>query len=240
MFAVAPGATLMGFQQTPQPQDALEEAADAGVDVISCSWGWDGEQSFPAVEASIRSIIEEGKIVLFASGNGQRAWPGSMPQVLSIGGVYANEAAELEASNYSSGYTSDLYPERRVPDVSGLVGQKPRAIYIMMPCPPSSRWTDSAGRLPRQGRDDRDRRLGWRERHEQRDAAGGWGGGAAPQEGSREGPRKLTLSDVRSILQKTAVPVQKGNNAQGFPAVGHPNIAVGFGLVDVTAALAEI
>jgi len=72
VFAVAPKATVLGFQHTPQPQDAIEEAADAGVDILSCSWGWDHEQSFPLVELSIRDVVREGKIVLFATGNGHR------------------------------------------------------------------------------------------------------------------------------------------------------------------------
>jgi len=52
--------------------------------------------------------------------------------------------------------------------------------------------------------------------------------------------KALTCDDVRNILQDTAVPVQTGNNAQGFPAVGHPNVAVGFGLVNAAAALAKV
>ena len=128
---------MLGFQHTPQPQDAIEEAADAGVDIISCSWGWDHEQSFPTIELTIRDVVSEGKIVLFATGNGQQAWPGSMPEVISIGGVFADGNDALEASNFASGYTSDLYPNRKVPDVCGLCGQKPRAVYIMMPCPPN-------------------------------------------------------------------------------------------------------
>jgi hypothetical protein len=39
--------------------------------------------------------MEEGKIVLFAAGNGHQAWPRSMPEVLSIGGVYVNAAGEF-------------------------------------------------------------------------------------------------------------------------------------------------
>ena len=114
----------------------MEDAADANVDIISCSWGWDYEQSFPVLEATIRDIVNEGKIVLFASGNGHQAWPGSMPDILSIGGAFWNEHHEFEASNYASGFMSNLYPPRRVPDVSALCGQKPKGIYIMMPCPP--------------------------------------------------------------------------------------------------------
>ena len=121
-FAVAPKVTVLGYKQTEQPQDALEEAAAAGADIISCSWGWDNEQAFPVLEATIRSIVRDGKIVLFSAGNGEMSWPGSMPEILSIGGVYADEQGKLQASNYASGYNSSLYPGRRIPDVSGLCG----------------------------------------------------------------------------------------------------------------------
>lgn len=59
VFAVAPKATVLGFQHTPQPQDAIEEAADAGVDILSCSWGWDHEQSSRC--SSFRSATWCGK-----------------------------------------------------------------------------------------------------------------------------------------------------------------------------------
>lgn len=108
VFATAPKVELLGFQQTDPPQDALEDAADANVDVITCSWGWDREQLFPLVQASLLSIINEGKIVLFAAGNGQYAWPGSEPDVISVGGVYSNAARALEASDYASGYMSGM------------------------------------------------------------------------------------------------------------------------------------
>ena len=241
VFAVAPKATVLGFQHTPQPQDAIEEAADAGVDILSCSWGWDHEQSFPLVELSIRDVVREGKIVLFATGNGQLAWPGSMPEVISIGGVFADKDGTLEASNFASGYTSDLYPNRKVPDICGLCGQKPLAIYIMMPCPPNCELDNGLGGQAFPDKDETAKNDGW---------VGASGtSSATPQvagvvalmvEKARSKNRVLTNQDVRQILQSTGVPVQKGNNAQGFPAVGHPNVAVGHGLVDATAALAQV
>ena len=231
----------MGYRHTNPPQDALEQAADDGVDIISCSWGWAHEQSFPNLELSIRDIVRENKIVLFASGNGQHAWPGSMPEIISIGGVFADSQNALEASNYASGYTSDLYPIRKVPDVCGLVGQKPNAIYIMMPCPPGCKMDKEFGGASFPDHDDTTKNDGW---------VGASGtSSATPQiagvvallvEKARAAGKVLTNDDVRQILQSTAVSVQKGNNAQGFPAVGHPNVAVGHGLVNAAAALAKI
>jgi subtilisin family serine protease len=164
-----------------------------------------------------------------------------MPEVISIGGVYADEQGALEASNYASGYTSDLYPSRKVPDVCGLVGQKPHAIYIMMPCPPGSTMDRQLGGKPFPDRDETKVSDGW---------VGASGtSSATPQiagiaalllERARSKGRNLALGDIRGLLQSTAVPVQRGNNAQGFPAVGHPNVAVGYGLVNATEALAKV
>jgi serine protease AprX len=240
VFAVAPGATVLGFKQTDPPQNALEDAADAGVDIISCSWGWDYEQSFPILEATLQDIIREGKVVLFASGNGQQAWPGSMREVLSIGGVYADQNSQLEASNYASGFTSNLYPGRRVPDVSGLCGQKPKAVYIVMPCPPGCELDQSfAGTFPNgDGTKSND---GWVGASGTSSATPQIAGVAALMiEKARGKNQTLTTDSVRNILQNTAVAVQQGSNAQGFPAVGTPNAAVGYGLVDATAALNAI
>jgi serine protease AprX len=248
-FAVAPDATVMGFQQTEQlaqvAQVALEEAADRGADIISCSWGWQNEQTFPTLEATIRDLVREGKIVLFASGNnGMQAWPGSMPDVLSIGGVYANNQNELEASNFASGFMSNHYAGRRVPDVCGLCGEKPKGVYIMMPCPPNcdldNRLAGSPGsRFP--DSDETRQDDGWISTSGTSAATPQIAGVVALMVArARAKGQTLTTDSVRDLLQQTAVPVQKGSNALGIPAVGHPNTAVGFGLVDADAALARI
>jgi serine protease AprX len=241
VFATAPKAELLGFQQTDPPQDALEDAADANVDVITCSWGWDREQLFPLVQASLLSIINEGKIVLFASGNGHYAWPGSQPDVISVGGVYSNPAHTLEASDYASGYMSGMFPGRRTPDVCGLCGQRPKAIYIMMPTQPANTMDrENSGTTFPNG--------------DQTTASDGWVGAsgtssATPQiagivalmvQKARANGTQLTPASVKAALEQSCVPVTAGRNAMGFPAVGQPNTAVGFGLVDATAALARI
>jgi len=66
-----------------------------------------------------------------------------MPDVLAVGGVHARanlvgDDFYLEASDYASSFDSLIYPGRHVPDVCGLVGMQPGALYIMLPVPPGS------------------------------------------------------------------------------------------------------
>jgi serine protease AprX len=241
VFAVAPEVEVFGFQQTDPPQDAIEDAADFGVDIISCSWGYDREQIFPILQASLLSVIAEGKIVLFAAGNGHYAWPGSEPDVLSVGGVFWNEQQKLEASNYASGYMSGMFPNRRVPDISGLCGQLPRAVYVIMPTQPGNVMDRDLGGVAFPDGDGTARDDGW---------VGASGtSSATPQiagvvalmlEKARGKGITLAAQDVKNILIATCAPISLGNNAMGFPAIGQPNNAVGYGLVDATAALARI
>ncbi|MDB5532386.1 MAG: hypothetical protein JWO28_701, partial [Hyphomicrobiales bacterium] len=241
IFAVAPQVEVLGFQETDPPQNALEDAADANVDIISCSWGWDREQLFPILQASLLSIIQEGKIVLFAAGNGHYSWPGSEPDVISVGGVYWDAAGNLEASDYASGYMSGMFPNRRVPDISGLCGQRPRAVYIMMPTQPGNTMDKENGGSPFPDGDGAGTNDGW---------VGASGtSSATPQiagitallvQKARGKNRKLTPADVKQILEQSCIAVTAGRNAMGFPAIGQPNTAVGYGLVDAAAALAQV
>jgi subtilisin family serine protease len=211
------------------------------VDIISCSWGWDREQIFPILQASLLSIIQEGKIVLFAAGNGQYSWPGSEPDVISVGGVYSDAAGALEASKYASGYMSGMFPNRRIPDVCGLCGQPPKAIYIMMPTQPANTMDKKNSGGPFPDGDETAANDGW---------VGASGtSSATPQiagivalmvQKARAKGVPVTIATTRAALEASSVSITAGRNAMGFPSVGRPNTAVGFGLVDATAALATI
>jgi hypothetical protein len=244
-LAVAPGAALMGFKKiNAAPHVALEEAARLGADIITCSWGWRDEQRFDVVEHTINSIIDRGKIVLFSSGDGDNFWPASMPQVLAIGGVYVDQNSRLEASNYASGFASDHpdYNHRQVPDVCGLCGQRPMGIYITLPCSPDSQLDRAYGGASFPNRDETRADDGWLSASGTSSATAQIAGVVALMiERARAlGRPPLTTSRVRTILQQTAIPVQRGKNAQGVVAVGHPNAAVGFGLVNAAAAIAQV
>ena len=242
LFAVAPKVHVVGLKQSSPPQDAIEDAVAQGARLISCSWGWDHELVFPVLEATIRSVVrDDGVVVLFAAGNGHHAWPGTMPEVISVGGVYADEQRQLEASNYASGFISSYYQNRRVPDLSGLCGQRPAAVYIPMPIPEGCQMDVQLGGQAYPAGDETTTSDGW--------CAASGTSSATPQtagvvalmlQRAQQTGRTLSPADVKSILEQTAVPVTRGRNAFGFPAAGHPNVAVGFGLVDAGAATAAV
>lgn len=238
LLAVAPGIELLAIPTSDPPQDAIEEAADRGADIITCSWGYDREEVFPLLQGSILSIIREGRTVIFAAGNGHNAWPASQPEVLSVGGVYADIAGNLQASNYASGFISNIFPDRRSPDVCGLCGQRPSAIYMMLPTQPGSQ-LDIAHAGPNQDETAPDD--GW---------VGASGTSAsAPQvagvaalllQKARSSGHTLSPAAIRDHLQQSAQHIAAGRSAMGAPANGQPNIATGWGLVDAAAALASI
>jgi hypothetical protein len=239
---VAPGCRLRGYRKD-DPSGAIERAADDGARIISCSWGWPDEQTFSTLQLSIRSVIEEdGATVIFAAGNGERFWPASDPLVLAVGGVYADPASgALQASNYASGFRSDLTADRNVPDVSGLCGLAPRGVYLPLPVPPASLADVSSHGFSFPDKDETRIDDGWIYDSGTSSATAQVAGVVALMTQHAAG-RGLTLSpaQVKHCLQLASTAVESGRNAFGVPAVGQPNIAVGWGLVNAEAALREV
>jgi hypothetical protein len=241
VFALAPAAQVCGIRQANPPYaDAVELGFETlGADILSCSWGWDREQSFPTLEATLQSFVEEGKVILFAAGNGQYAWPASMPAVIAVGGAYVDATGQLQASDYASGFVSSLYPGRQVPDVCGLCGMQPLAVYIPMPCPPGSVMDRKfAGRTFPDG-DETGARDGW--------VVASGTSAATPQvagalaqllQAVRARGNELTNAMAKDLLQESATLVSCGRNACGIPASPQrPNGAAGFGLTNVAALM---
>ena len=251
-FAVAPGCKVLGFKHNIDlPSHVpLERAFRAGVDIVTCSWGFENEQVFSVVEATIRKLVREGRIVLFAAGNGVQAWPASMPEVLAVGGVHADENDAFEASNFASGFNSSAYPGRVVPDICGLCGQKPLGVYLMLPCAPGS-VLDRSQAVAKEASNP----LSQFPETDETEAADGWAGASGTSAATAQlagaaailvaaakaAGKKLDTARLKKILTETAVPVTKGRNAFGSPASATvPNIATGFGLANVGAALKKI
>ena len=157
---------------------------------------------------------------MFSAGNlGKRGFPAQMPDVIAVGGVFAHrdlvgDDFDLEASNYASSFTSNIYAGRDVPDVCGLVGMKPRGIYINLPVQPGNLFDVgfSGGSFP--SKDETAPNDGW--------VVLSGTSAAAPQVAGvcallRQAQPSLSPELTKKILQASARDVKKGissNNQQ--------------------------
>jgi subtilisin family serine protease len=160
--------------------------------------------------------------------------------VIAAGGVFASAGLELQASDYSSGYHSQWFGGVDVPTVSGLVGMRPRASYIMMPIPPGCpidvQRAAAGGGDPADGTSPSD---GWALFSGTSAAAPQIAGAAAVLRGIRN---NASPAQVAQALANTAIDVRAGRCHPRFnnPATSGRDLATGFGLIDVSAAAAAI
>jgi len=243
IFATAPDAELspvkMSFANTLA---AFNAAVALAPDIITCSWGSSVRNpplaaADQALAAAITDAVARGIVVIFSAGNGHWGFPGQHPDVISAGGVFRQVDGSLRASDYASGFVSNIYTGRNAPDLCGLVGMQPRAAYIMLPLQPSSQIdTDLAGRTHPNG-DETASNDGW--------AAISGTSAAAPQLAGvaaliKQACPRLTPAEVRDIMRRTAVDVTTGNcNPASSGAAAGPgfDVATGAGLVDANAAV---
>jgi len=222
---------------------AFRAAVALKPDVISCSWGSDLRSpyylsSFHRVLASaIADAVNQGILVVCAAGNGQWGFPSQHPDVIAVGGVFkhleGSLKGRLEASNYASSFISAIYPDRRVPDVCGLVGQLPSAAYIMLPVSPGS----EIDQLRALTGDETETTDGW--------AAFSGTSSAAPQVAGgcallRQAAPGLGPFELRQVLEETARDIGEGYSnvgTGGAQARDGPDLATGYGLVDVERAV---
>ena len=243
IFAVAPDVQLLPVKWNFVNSTAgFNAAVGLGPDIITCSWGH-SKHSGPlsaaeqAVSAAVASAVAAGIVVIFSAGNGHWGFPGQLPDVISAGGVYMEVDGALQASDYASGFMSNIYANRLVPDLCGLVGMQPGASYIMLPVEPGCEI-------------DHDRAGGTHPPNDETAPDDGWAtfsgtSAAAPQLAGaaalvKQACPKLTPAQVRDILRKSARDVTVGNchpNTGGNPATAGPDTATGHGLVDVQRAV---
>ena len=249
VFAIAPDVQLLPVKVNfVNSVGAFNAAVGLGPDIITCSWG-SSVQNGPLSAANqtlataIATAVANGIIVVFSAGNGHWGFPGQHPDVISAGGVFMDHDESLRASDYASGFMSNIYPNRRVPDLSGLVGMRPKAIYIMLPVEPGDSIDStpaSSGGL--QG--------GTFPNGDETTANDGWGAfsgtsAAAPQIAGaaalvKQACPRLTPAEVKDILMKTARDVTAGNcspSTGANPAVVGPDTATGNGLLDAHKAV---
>ncbi len=245
IFANAPDIDFIGVKMGFNATLAFKTASDLHPAVMTNSWGYHlpGLTTLPnflkPLEAAvIEAVKQRGITVCFSAGNGHIAFPGMMPDVISVGGVYAYDYLAgndfmLEASNYASSFDSLIYPGRHVPDVCGLVGMRPRAIYIMLPVEPDDDIDTGLGGPGYPNKDETATNDGW--------AVISGTSAASPQIAGvcallKQVQPGLSPDLIKSILKASARDVQKGVSATGQPAGEGHDGATGAGLVDAYAA----
>ncbi|PWE72396.1 peptidase S8 [Bacillus cereus] len=222
---------------------AFEIAVAQNPDIITCSWGFPTPPNkLAASQAILASVIanavNKGITVVFACGNGGEPFPGMHPDVISVGGVFVDRNGSLEATPFASGYKSEIYKNRQVPDVCGLSGLPPMAAYIMLPVEPGDELDKIAFASGQQhpNGDETSPFDGW--------SAFSGTSAAAPQIAGicallKQANNQLTHFQIRDILKKAARDVTKGHSQQMNPAHQGPDLATGFGLVDASRAVDE-
>jgi subtilisin family serine protease len=251
IFALAPAATLRPYRATDSAGrlvgaiTAFVRAKQANPQILTNSWGGDGpyppqgpmDPADRAWAAEIADAVEQGIVVVFAAGNGSFSIEPQVPSVLAAGGTFVNAALDLRASNYASGYDSPYYAGRTVPDLCGLVGQLPRAQYLMLPIPPGCEIDlDEAQAASGDTPDGTAPRDGWALFSGTSAAAPQLAGAAAMILGAAPG---LTPEQVRQAMVETAVDVRLGRCNPRFDLAARtgPDSATGAGLLNASAAV---
>lgn len=247
IFACAPDIELLPVKiNFVNSLGAFNAAVGLNPHIITCSWGSDTGTSNTlsaanqALAAAIAAAVAAGITVIFSAGNGHVGFPGQHPDVISAGGVFMDVNESLRASDYASGFVSVIYPNRRVPDLSGLVGMKPGANYIMLPLEPGDQIdVGKAGGVFPNG-DETANNDGW--------AAFSGTSAAAPQLAGvaaliKQACPRLTPKQIKAIMMNTARDVTTGKcsgtalNPGGITSVAGPDASTGNGLVDAHKAV---
>jgi hypothetical protein len=219
---------------------AFNVAVGLNPDIITCSWG-SSQRNGPlsaaniALANAIAGAVASGIVVVFSAGNGHWGFPGQHPDVISAGGVHLDENNNLRASDYASGFASSIYPGRRVPDLSGVVGMRPKAMNIMLPVEPSDSIDQGNAGGTHPNGDETATNDGW--------ACFSGTSAAAPQLAGvaaliKQACPRLTPTEIRQIMMDTAKDVTTGrcHPNQNNPATTGPDLATGHGLVDAHRA----
>lgn len=256
IFANAPDVDFMPVKMSfVNSTGAFNAAVGLSPHIITCSWGSHHPSPIlsaadQVLAAAIAAAVASGIIVIFSAGNGHYGFPGMHPNVISAGGVFMNPNETLQASNYASSFPGNAYPGRACPDVCGLVGMQPKAIYIMLPVEPGDSIDSTPSSVPgglqggtHPNGDETTNNDGW--------AAFSGTSAAAPQLAGvaaliKQACPGLTPAQVRNIMKNTARDVTTGNSnavggtpifPAGYAASAGVDIATGHGLVDAHKAI---
>lgn len=239
IFACAPDAQVFGVKMGNNPVLSFDRGMSVAPRIISCSWGYHlpGVVTLPPALVPLRlrilSAVAAGVTVVFSAGNGHVGFPGMMPEVISVGGVFADQSAALRASDYASSFTSLIYPGRKVPDFCGLVGMRPRATYIMLPLQRGCDIDVDLGGGLQPNKDETATNDGW--------SVISGTSAAAPQVAGicalmlQKRP-SLTPDQVKAVLRASATDVTAGTSGMGQAAGPGIDPATGSGLVHALRA----
>lgn len=247
IFANAPDIELLPVKVNfANSIGAFNTAVGLSPDIVTCSWGSSTGTSTTlsvrnqALATAVAAAVAAGITVIFSAGNGHVGFPGQHPDVISAGGVFMDVDESLRASDYASGFNSVIYPNRRVPDLSGLVGMQPGANYVMLPLEPGDRIDvgKSGGTFP--NGDETAKNDGW--------AAFSGTSAAAPQLAGvaalmHQTCPTITPQQVKAIMMMTAQDVTTGKsngtalNPSGVSSVVGPDASTGNGLVNAHKAV---
>jgi serine protease AprX len=244
IVSIAPAARLTMIKTDEDLSLAAFKAA-AGQDppphIIQNTWGAvsDGAAMTPwekAVYAAVTDAVAAGILAVFAAGNRKIIFPPQVPAALAAGGAFVDQDGLYRASDYASGYVSETFPSRIVPDVCGLVGPAPAGVYMMLPTSPGSIIDRSFAALPYPRGDGGSGEDGWVVISGTSSASAQATALAALLLQVRP---DLRPDAVKTILAATARRIQAGASAQGGRSgPPYPNPATGWGLIDIGAALA--
>jgi subtilisin family serine protease len=238
IFACAPDIRLIPVKMANDTVGAINTAVNGTPKphVITNSWGYSMDMPgtvlpnwLKPLELAVANAVASGIVVCFSAGNGHFGFPGSHPDVISVGGVHVNlpDLNDFEASSYASSFASTWYPGRNSPDVCGLTGKSvniggAKAPSILLPVQEGAQ-LDTIAPATGPGND-------------------GWGlfsgtSAACPQIAGivalmLEKNPALTPAQVKDKLKKSARDVTKGTTAHGVTAVAGPDLATGAGLAD--------
>ena len=146
LFAVAPDVDLVSIKRRNLADNAhaLARAIDLGPRIINCSWALSLTDvmfsTHQALEVEILRASEMGILIVAAMGNGLPGFPAQHPSVLAVGAYTTDKGWNSSRADYSLQGESQVFPDRKYPDVLGIAGHSTMAPFIHLPVPDGSQY----------------------------------------------------------------------------------------------------